>query len=282
MFFLTWAASAVEIPVGADAHVSSIAPQVNAGTSPTLNLNGTSRIYLRFPLSGQILAGSAPAQIATAWLHLWPNRVDQSGSFQIVPTSAAWDESTITLANAPATASSPVATGIAVFAKSPVRVDVTILVQQALTNGNADLNLALVPLAGTAVYFDSKENTATSHMPVIEIEIAGPMTTGPKGPTGLIGVQGPAGAAGSDGFQLASGVASGGGTCTTGGDCDQVVSCINHELISGSCGGFDENMHLVFSGPVGLTTSSPGWHCHWAGPWNPLLGAPPIAVNCAK
>jgi hypothetical protein len=178
MFFLTWAASAVEIPVGADAHVSSIAPQVTAGTSPTLNLNGTSRIYLRFPLSGQIPAGTVPAQIATAWLHVWPNRVDQPGSFQIVPAGANWDESTITLANAPATASSPVATGIAVFAKSPVRVDVTILVQQALTNGNADLNLALVPLAGTAVYFDSKENTATSHMPVIEIEIAGPMTTG--------------------------------------------------------------------------------------------------------
>jgi hypothetical protein len=280
LLLVACAAHAVEIPASADAHVSSLAPQLNAGTSPTLNLNSTSRVYLRFPLNGQLPAGTVSAQIASAWLHLWPNRVDGAGGFQVLLTDSAWDEATITLANAPALPNNIAGNGGVFRPKQMVRADVTGIVRQALANGASDLNLGLVATPGLAAYFDSKENTATSHMPVIEIEVSGASLTGPKGATGLPGPQGAQGTQGSDGFQLATGPFPGTVTCSDRGDCSGIKTCVNQELVGGACE-FATRLKLAFSGPVNLSSSNPGWKCVWTGSFIIGLDPPAIDVVCA-
>jgi hypothetical protein len=81
-----------------------------------------------------------------------------------------------------------------------VTVDVTAQVKNWVTNPGANFGLALAPALGsetTAVFFDSKENTATGHLARLDLTLA---DQGPQGPAGSPGVAGAPGATGAQGL----------------------------------------------------------------------------------
>jgi hypothetical protein len=125
---------------------------------------------------------------ATLWL--WAGRVRHGGSLDIAPILDAWDERTVSGANAPLLG--PVAASLGVHDRDErefLATDVTPLVQEWLDHPESEHGLALVPAAASSlrVEFDSKENTLTSHPAALELTLAtgGTGPPGPPGPPGL-------------------------------------------------------------------------------------------------
>jgi hypothetical protein len=92
-----------------------------------------------------------------------------------------------------------------------VTIDVTSVVQAWIGGTLANNGLALVAsTTGTSANFDSKEATATSHPPLLNVALGAPGALGgaaPAGPAGAQGPQGPAGVPGPTGPVGATGPA---------------------------------------------------------------------------
>ncbi|MBL8222946.1 MAG: collagen-like protein [Bryobacterales bacterium] len=136
--------------------------------------------------------------------------------------------------------------------------------------------LAILGSSGqsTALFFDSKENTATSHPAELDITLAGPAgPTGATGPQGIQGIQGVAGATGARGATGPMGPQGAQGTqgptgpvslnwyyygFTVSGDSWELwnISCPGGmNVIGGSCGHRDANsavndIEVAYSGPT--------------------------------
>jgi collagen type VII alpha len=175
----------------ADAHVSSVRPDVNAGTLTNLNVGGGYTALVQFDLS-MLPAGTTASQVTRAVLVVYCNRADVAGLVAVQPVGAAWGEYSVTYATLPALGSA-VQTAQVSGAEAFVSFDVTATVQGWIS-GSANNGLALT--AGSAVLqFDSKENDETGHAPQLQIVLA----AGGAGAQGAVGPQGPAGAVGPQG-----------------------------------------------------------------------------------
>src|SRR5579885_327950 len=196
--FLPAAGWAQVAPLVADTYLNSTNPTVNFGTVANLNVGNGSRALLQFDLSS-LPPGTTAAQVSRATLVLYVNRLGVSGAVDISQVTSSWGELTATF-NSPPTISAGVEATVAVTqAAVYVTADLTTLVQSWITNSGTNNGISVAASAGapsTVVFFDSKENTSTSHPAVLQVTLA---HSGPQGPTGATGPTGPTGPTGATG-----------------------------------------------------------------------------------
>lgn len=193
----------------ADTYTDSASPTGNFGTRETLFLSPTQRVLLQFatPVAPQ------GATLARATLTLFVSRVAAGGLLEVGAAQARWSETGVTHATLPGAAPRP-ATASASVGMQYLEIDVTAAVR-AWSSGSANQGFVISTTAANLT-LDSKENTATSHAPRLQLTwLGGP--AGPQGPAGqpgapgVAGPAGPAGAVGPPGPAGPPGTSSGGG-----------------------------------------------------------------------
>jgi hypothetical protein len=199
-----------QITPSQDAYTNTAYPTTNYGSAVTLGVVSTAAsiqtTYIQFDLSS-IPAGYKSSNLSKATLKLYVNTVVTAGSFNIDFVNGAWTEKKITSSLAPAlgapiVSSRPLTTA---NVKDYVLVDITAAVGAWLDGTQANDGIALVANSPLSASFDSKENTAQSHPPEIDIVFSGtgaqgpPGPQGPQGPQGLMGPTGPQGPQGPQG-----------------------------------------------------------------------------------
>lgn len=197
-----------EALIAADAYISAARPKVKLGGAPVLIVGRNERTLLRFDLSA-LPSGLPPEQVAKATLQLWQVSATRTGVVKVYPVESAWTEATVIDATAPTLGATEAGSFTVTAGDKKVfaGVDVTALVREWVTGTRANQGLALVPLvAGAQATFDSKEATATSHEPKLEIVLSGPVgpmglqgEKGDKGDTGDVGLRGLTGDKGDKG-----------------------------------------------------------------------------------
>ena len=196
-----------------DTTANRTVPRAFYHTQPTLgvaaSVHGAGKVaYLKFDLSN-LPAGTPSAQISKATLRVYCGAIIRPGLIDIAPVMSPWIESVVTGATAPTLGEVELAgTPVTLAAKRHwVSFDVTQLVRD-WADGTFDNNgLALVPqftlgVGGIVASFDSKENAASSHEPVLDIVLVGNGAAGPQGTAGVqgdIGLTGPKGDVGPKG-----------------------------------------------------------------------------------
>jgi hypothetical protein len=157
-------------------------------------------------------AGTTAASVSGASLRLFLDRVGAAGSINVNAAAAPWTESTVNGFSGPGVGAFVAgAIGVSV-ADAYISIPVTSQVQ-AWLNGAPNYGfIVTAATSSTSVFFDSKENTSTSHPAVLEIDLYGqagatgaPGTAGPPGPTGATGPAGASGPQGATGAQGAPG-----------------------------------------------------------------------------
>ncbi|HXN49129.1 MAG TPA: DNRLRE domain-containing protein, partial [Bryobacteraceae bacterium] len=182
---------AADFQVVQDTYVASAAPGSNFGAAVTLNIAPGNAGLVQFDLS------SIPAgPVAVAYLKVYVDKVTTSGSISLSEVTSAWTELGATFSGRP-TVTVPFATAPVSTANTFVLVDVTAQVDGWLATPASNLGISITGVGSTNVALDSKENTATSHAPELDIAFIAP--GGPAGAAGQPGAAGPAGATGPAG-----------------------------------------------------------------------------------
>ena len=189
-------ANATELPVLADASVSSARATANLGYLSNLYIGNGNITFIQFGLSG-LPAGITASQVSTATVTVFVNRIYAPGAITVAPVTSAWTESAVTYAAMPTT-------GAVITSFTPavsgtyVTIDITSLVQNWITTPATDFGIALSSTAGN-ILLDSKENDQTGHAATLDVTITSTGATGPQGPIGPQGIQGINGANGATG-----------------------------------------------------------------------------------
>lgn len=191
-----------------DAYVFSAQPNRNFGDSTSLVvLSPAATAFIRFDLS-TVPSGYTSANIAKADLKLYVSAVEGSGTFNVDFVNSPWKETSVTFGTEPLLGNN-IASDVPLTSASEntyVIVDVTSAVQAWVDRMEPNFGVALVGNGGLSVALNSKENTATSHPPELDIvyQNAGPAgpagPQGPQGPQGQLGAAGPAGPMGPQGL----------------------------------------------------------------------------------
>ncbi len=181
-----------QITPSQDAYTNSASPATNYGVAVTLGaVNSTASIqttYIQFDLSS-IPAGYKSSNIAKATLKLYVNTVVTAGSFNIDFVNGTWTEKKITSNLAPALGA-PIVSSVPLTSanvKDYVLVDVTAAVGAWLDGTQPNDGIALVANSPLSATFDSKENTAQSQPPEIDIVYAGIAGVATASGSGLTG-----------------------------------------------------------------------------------------------
>ena len=141
-------AQALDAPLAADAHVSSLQPGLNFGALPTLNVGGGSSALLRFNLA-TLPPAVTPAKLVKANLLLWVNRVGTPGAVELQTVMSAWSEAGVSAGNVPVSGGAGSGSVVAVVeAGQFVAVDVTAQVTAWINNPGS--NFGFAPGAGAA------------------------------------------------------------------------------------------------------------------------------------
>lgn len=198
--------------VAADTYTDSTAPTLPNGAEERLLVSREHRALLLFRLP------EAPrgATLSRATLRLFTNRVPTAGNLEVSTAAARWTEEALTHATLPAAALRTAVVRVA-GAMQFVDVDVSDAVRTWYAGPATNNNGLLLSSAGGSASFDSKENTATSQSPRLELDwtatpsgtttgVPGPAgPPGPQGPQGPVGPQGPSGPAGPPGASTGEG-----------------------------------------------------------------------------
>lgn len=165
--------SSTTVTATADAFVSADTPSENEGASVKLRADGDPSVvsYIRF-----VVPAVSGITRVTLSLHALS---DLPSGVQIRSISGAWDENTVTFANAPSPGS-VVGTSGPIAAGSWVDVDVT-----AAVGGGGEYDFAVTDPATRAVAFDSRE---TANAPRLVVQTgAGGSTSAPAQTTDTVG-----------------------------------------------------------------------------------------------
>jgi hypothetical protein len=164
----------------ADATLNASSPGTNYGASPTLAVSpspGTTGMasLLRFDLSS-LPTNLTSGTVNKATLSLWVATLSGSGALDVRAVASSfplWTETGVTQNGfgTSSTVSATPRTATLGAAKQWVTVDVTDIVKDWLDAPSSNLGLYLQ--ANVAASFDSKENSTTSHPPVLEIDTTG-------------------------------------------------------------------------------------------------------------
>ena len=165
-----------------DSYTFSNRGALNYGTAPTLQVEysviahppAIANSYIQFDLSS-IPSSYRGANVTKASLKLFVNYISGAGgSFNVDLVNGSWTELGIRYNNAPVLGTT-IASSIPLTTANVndyVIVDVTSAVQAWLDGSQSNDGIALVANSGLGVLFDSKENTATSHPPELDIVFA--------------------------------------------------------------------------------------------------------------
>jgi hypothetical protein len=169
-----------QITPSQDAYADSSKPTANFGAGTTLGVANTATSiqtsYIQFDLSS-IPAGYTSANIAKASLKLYVNSV-AAGSFNVDYIIGSWSEKTLTHNNAPALGNT-IVSGVALATSnknSYLVIDITSALAAWLDGVQANDGIALVANSPLLATFDSKENTAQSHPPELDVVFNGAIT----------------------------------------------------------------------------------------------------------
>jgi Collagen triple helix repeat (20 copies) len=188
---------AADMPLIGDAHVNSAHASTPYGSLSNLYVGNGNTAFLKFDLSA-LPPGTTSTQISRATLTVFVNRVNAGGTVSVSPVTSAWDELSVTSANAPTTGAA-----VGSFAASApgqfAAVDVTALVQGWVVAGSAaNFGVALTSSAAN-VLLDSKENDETGHVARLDVTLVSQGATGAQGLQGVTGLTGATGATGAQG-----------------------------------------------------------------------------------
>lgn len=198
-----------------DSYISPTSLTKNNGAAATLKLRGDgSLVLLKFDLVGVPL-GTTGAQIESARIGIFINKVSASGAFDVRRVTSGWNELTVTGLTAP-TLGATDAAAVQVGASDKlefITIDVTQLVRDWVDGVQQNHGVALATVAGSPINIeiDSKENAKTAHEPSLQLQIK-PVLTGAAGPQGPVGPVGPIGPVGQTGPTGATGVTGAQGT----------------------------------------------------------------------
>ena len=158
-----------------DAYVNSAAPTANYGAVTTLNLSSAADTgFIRFDLTA-VPAGYTGSSVAKATLKLYVNSVTTAGSFNVDYVTGTWAEQTIKYDLQPAIGTT-IAASVPLTTASKgkyVEIDLTAAMVEWLNGTQANDGIALVANSPLVATFDSKENTAASHPPELDLVYAG-------------------------------------------------------------------------------------------------------------
>lgn len=207
---------AVDAPLVGDTYVSSAASATNYGAATSIVIAPGNAGLVQFDLS----AIPVSSTVAKAYLRVYVNRVVTGGTLDFALATSSWGESTVS-ANTEPTVGVVFSTASVSVASTFILVDVTAQVQTWLAVPASNFGIEITGEGTTSVQLDTKENTATSHPPELEVSITGPAgppgTPGGVGPTGSAGLTGPQGASGPIGATGATGpIGPGGAAGPTG------------------------------------------------------------------
>jgi hypothetical protein len=196
------AAFGAQAVVSDDTYTESGSSSVN-GNIDQLRLGDTGkfRTYLKFNLAS-LPAGTTAANVEKATLRLFVNSVSTAGAFNVHKVNAAWSESALHGTNQPDFEPLGFFTTDILVATSDVRdyllLDITALVKGWVNLPASNHGIVLQRAGSSSIFiqFDSKETTATSHDPRLEIVLG---SQGPQGATGSQGAEGPTGPEGAEG-----------------------------------------------------------------------------------
>ena len=191
-------ASATQVALIADTHVSVNRSSTNFGSLANLYIGNGNTGLLQFDLSS-LPSGITAAQVSRATLTLFINRVNASGPVALAPATSAWSENSVTAANKPATGAI-FASFTPIQAGQYVTVDVTALAQAWIASPASNYGL-VISSSSADVLLDSKENDQTGHPASLDVTITSMGATGATGSQGLQGLQGLMGATGAAGLQ---------------------------------------------------------------------------------
>ena len=164
-----------QITPSGDAYTNTATPTTNLGIKPLLDVeSGSQTTYIQFDLSS-IPAGYTSASIAKATLKLYVNAVTTAGSFNVDYVNGTWSEKTITADLAPALGTTVVSSVPLTSANvhEYVLIDVTPALGAWLDGTEPNDGIALVGNSPLNASFDSKENTANSQPPQLDVVFAG-------------------------------------------------------------------------------------------------------------
>ena len=186
-------------PLTGDTHINP-GDANNYSTLPGMNVGGGTNAegLLMFDLT-KLPAGVTGANVVSATLRIFVDKVTTSGSINVYAANAPWSENTVNGSTQPVPGpGNPVQTGIPV-ALANVFIDIDVTGQvEAWLNGSPNDGLIITGNGSTSIVLDSKENASTSHPGELQIVLIGP--PGPTGPTGANGATGPTGPMGATGF----------------------------------------------------------------------------------
>jgi len=172
-----------------DAYVNSAAPTANYGAVTTLSLSSAADSgFIRFDLTA-VPAGYTGSSVAKATLKLYVNSVTTAGSFNVDYVTGTWAKQTIKYSLQPAIGTT-IAASVPLTTASKgkyVEIDLTAAMVEWLNGTQANDGIALVANSPLVATFDSKENTAASHPPELDLvyaSIAGLTTGSGSGLTG--------------------------------------------------------------------------------------------------
>jgi hypothetical protein len=178
-----WAQSthAVTATLTGDSFTVSTSASANKGKTTTLQISGppdsttVKTAYVKFDLS-TLPPSVTAADISKATLTLFASSVTKDGSFDVQRVASAWTEATITTGSAPTLGVvEQSAVPVATTDKNQYKViDVTNVVKAWRDGSLTNNGMALVANAvdGLNAKFDSKESTAHSQVPRLEITLS--------------------------------------------------------------------------------------------------------------
>jgi hypothetical protein len=188
------------VPVLGDSYILP-ASGANFGGAATVNVGGPLGLQGLFMFDLSTLpAGTTSANVSSASLRLFVDRVGGAASINVYTASASWTEATVNgLPGGPlpgALVAGPIGVSVA---GADVSIPVTSQLQ-AWLSGTTNNGFLIQATSSILLSFDSKENTSTSHPAVLEVVLTPPIgAIGATGPTGPIGSGGAAGATGATG-----------------------------------------------------------------------------------
>ena len=187
-----------------DAYTNTrLAANQNYGNDPSLKVAANKTSFLQFAVNSYFPTGIVSNDIAKATLKIFVNSVNTAGSFNVSSVVNTWAEESIKGNNQPSIGTQligPIAI-TSTSSKHWISIDITNQVKDWLDGISNNNGLVLVAVGGINANFDSKESSAFSHAP--EIDIIMESTAGLQGPKGDAG---PAGAIGATGLTGATGV----------------------------------------------------------------------------
>ena len=190
---------AVEALLRDDTFLSQTQPGVNFGSTVTLNVSPNDRALIQFDFNSLLPPNIAPDQVTKATLFLWVSRIGIPGTVELLDVMSEWSENTARESSPPVLGAG-LGTVLVTKANEWVTADLTEITKTWLTNPGGNHGLMIrSPGDLTTVFFDSKENSATSHPPRLELVLSGG-AEGPKGDVGPAGPPGPKGDAGPRGL----------------------------------------------------------------------------------